>query len=67
MRKKSGLTPSDVITLFVETNEEGNKIVETFEEDIKSTVSASEIKFDVNDGTDVKIGDILFKIQIVKN
>ena len=66
MRKKAGLTPSDVITLFIETNEIGNKIVEKFEDEIKKIVLASELKYDVNDGEDVKIGDLLFKIQIVK-
>jgi isoleucyl-tRNA synthetase len=66
MRKKIGLTPSDVITLFVETNEVGNKIVEKFENEIKKTVLASKLKYDVNDGEDIKIGDLVFKVQVVK-
>jgi len=66
MRKKAGLTPSDIITLTIETTEAGNKIVEKFEDEIKRIVLASELKYDVNDGEDVKIGDLLFKIQIVK-
>ena len=66
MRKKTGLTPSDKITLFVQTNDDGNKTVEKFENDIKKIVLASEIKYDVNDGEDIKIGSLVFKIQIVK-
>jgi isoleucyl-tRNA synthetase len=66
IRKKIGLTPSDVIVLFIQTNEAGNKIVEKFENEIKRIVLAKEIKYDVNDGEDVKIGDLLFKIEVIK-
>jgi len=67
MRKKMGLTPSDVISLVVQSDDAGNKIVEKFEEEIKKTTLASELKYDVNDGEDIKIGDLVFKVQIVKN
>jgi len=66
MRKKFGLTPSDAIILFIEANEAGNKIVEKFENEIKRIVLASELKYDVNDGEDIKIGNLMFKVQIVK-
>ncbi|MFA6325357.1 MAG: class I tRNA ligase family protein, partial [Candidatus Paceibacterota bacterium] len=66
MRKKMGLTPSDVISLFIQSNEAGNKIVEKFENEIKRIVLAEEIKYDINDGEDIKIGDLLFKVQIIK-
>ena len=66
MRKKMGLTPSDLITLTIETNEIGNKVILKFEEEIKRIVLARELKFDINNGLEIKIGDLSFKIQIVK-
>jgi len=66
MRKKAGLTPSDIVTLSIETDEESKKIIQKFENDIKKITLASEIKYDVNDGEDIKIGDLLFKVQIIK-
>ena len=66
MRKKLGLTPSDLIYLSIQSNEEGNKIVEKFENDITKIVLASEIKYDISDSEDIKIGDLIFKVQIVK-
>ncbi len=66
MRKKAGLTPSDVIILSVETGEEGRKIIEKFETEIKKTVLASKIEFSPNDGDTVKVDELIFKILIQK-
>ena len=66
MRKKMGLTPSDVISLIIQSNDAGNKIVEKFEEEIKKTTLASELKYDINDGEEIKIGDLVFQVQIIK-
>ena len=66
IRKKEGLTPSDVIVLSLETNEEGKKLIQKFEIEIKKTVLASEIKFEQNNGEEAKINDLVFKITIQK-
>ena len=66
IRKKEGLTPSDVIILSLETNDEGKELVEKFEVEIKKTVLASEIKIEKKGGEEVKINDLVFKINVQK-
>ncbi len=66
MRKKEGLTPSDVISLLIETNEEGKTLVQKFEEDMKKTVLVSKIEFSENDGNELKIDTLSFKVKIEK-
>ncbi len=66
MRKGRGLTPSDVVNLEIETNEDGRKIIEKFETEIKKIVLAQKIEFKTNDGAETKIGDLVFKIEIKK-
>ena len=80
MRKKLGLTPSDVISLVLKTDDAGKKLVQKFENDIKKTVLASGIEFRParnasdsiadaggdNDGEEVKIDDLVFKVKIKK-
>lgn len=51
MRKKMGLTPSDVISVFVETDENGKKLIQKFEDDLKKIVSSSVVQFENNEGT----------------
>jgi isoleucyl-tRNA synthetase len=67
MRKKSGLTPSDIVTLEVETNADGKNLIEKFETDMKKTVLISKIQFNQNSGENVKINELVFKIQIIKD
>jgi isoleucyl-tRNA synthetase len=66
MRKKIGLTPSDVISVVFDTDEAGKNLIQKFENDMKKTVLVSEIKFENNDGGEVKIGDLLFRVKIEK-
>ena len=66
MRKKIGLTPSDVVSLVFETDEEGRKLIQKFESDMKKTVLASKIEFKENNGEEIKIDNIVFKIKIEK-
>jgi isoleucyl-tRNA synthetase len=66
MRKKMGLTPSDVIELFLETNEKGKKLVQKFEIDLKKTVLVSKIDFQENAGPEIKIDEFVFKVKINK-
>ncbi|OGJ09052.1 hypothetical protein A2356_01560 [Candidatus Nomurabacteria bacterium RIFOXYB1_FULL_39_16] len=77
MRKKMGLTPSDVITLLIETDDAGKKLIQKFENDLKKTVLVSKIEFKNTDGEparphdegaggEVKIDELVFKIKIEK-
>ncbi|MFA5777943.1 MAG: class I tRNA ligase family protein [Candidatus Paceibacterota bacterium] len=66
IRKKIGLTPSDVVTLVVETNDMGKKLIEKFEVEIKKVVLVSKIEYKGNEGKEVKIGDLIFKVKIEK-
>ena len=66
MRKKIGLTPSDVVSVVFETDENGKKLIEKFEEDMKKTVLASKIQFEKNEGEELKIGELVLKVKIDK-
>lgn len=66
MRKKIGLTPSDVVMLSVEANDAGKELIQKFGEDLKKTVLVSQVDFEENDGEIIKISDLQFKIEIEK-
>ncbi len=66
MRKKMGLTPSDVISLTVETSDEGKNLIQKFESDLLKVILASKVDFKSNEGETIKIDDLVFKIKIVK-
>jgi len=66
MRKKMGLTPSDVIALAFETNDAGKKLIQKFESDMKKTVLVSEIRFKENNGEEIKIDELTFRVKIEK-
>ena len=66
MRKKIGLTPSDIVVLTFETNDMGRRLIEKFETEIKKTVLVSKIEFKNNDGEEVKIDELVFKVKIDK-
>jgi isoleucyl-tRNA synthetase len=66
MRKKMGLTPSEVVNLEVETNLSGKELLEKFGTDLKKTVLVSNIELKANDGEEIKIGELVFKVQIAK-
>ena len=66
MRKKLGLTPNDIVSLVFETNDVGKKLIQKFEADIKKVVLASKIEFENNNGDEVKIDELVFKVKIEK-
>jgi isoleucyl-tRNA synthetase len=66
MRKDAGLTPNNVIALVFETNDAGKNLIQKFEADMKKTVLVSQVEFKDNDGDEVKIGEIVFKVKIQK-
>jgi isoleucyl-tRNA synthetase len=64
MRKTKGLNPSDVISLSVETGTEGQELIKTFEKELLKTVGSKEIKIEINEGTEINIDELSFKIKI---
>ncbi len=66
IRKKIGLTPNEEVTLKIETNERGQKLVEKFAADLKKTVLVSQTDFVANDGEEVRAGELFFKVKIEK-
>ncbi|HTE48371.1 MAG TPA: class I tRNA ligase family protein [Candidatus Paceibacterota bacterium] len=66
IRKKMKLTPSDIISLAIETNESGKKLIKKFEIDLKKVVLASKFEFKENGGEEIKIDNLTFKVRIEK-
>lgn len=64
LRKTSGLTPNDRINLVIDSNEDGKKIVETFMSELKKIAQADEVIFQSNDGQEIMVDAILFKVKI---
>jgi isoleucyl-tRNA synthetase len=65
IRKKNGLNPIDLVTLVISTNVEGQEFINKFKSEMMKTVSAKEIKVEENDGSEIKIGELTFKISII--
>lgn len=66
MRKKAELQLGDEITLMIETDDTGKVLIEQFAPEIKKTVLAKEIVYAPNDGSEVTIDWLTFKISVVK-
>ncbi len=66
IRKKMGLTPNDVVSIAVETSEEGKKLIRKFETDLLKVVLASKIEFKSNNEPEIKINELVFKLEIKK-
>ena len=66
LRKKTGLNPQDKISLNMETDEAGKKLVKNFENEIKKGTNTNEIKFAKSEGEEIKVDELKFKIEIKK-
>jgi len=66
MRKKDGLSPNDVITLEIATSVNGEELINRFKQELLKSVCAKEIKIKENNGPEVNIDGILFKVELVK-
>lgn len=66
LRKQKNLVPSDIIKLSVETDEKGKEFVNSIFNEIKKPTNISEIIFGSNDGEELKIGEMILKISLVK-
>ncbi|MDD3662982.1 MAG: class I tRNA ligase family protein, partial [Candidatus Pacebacteria bacterium] len=63
-RKKNGLNPSDLINIFIQTDNSGLELIEKFRDDLLKTVGIKDLKVEENDGTEIKIGDFDFKVKL---
>lgn len=66
IRKQMGLVPSDVVTMTIEADSTGQELVTRFKDDFIKTVGASSVEFTANDGTEIKVDELVFKIKLKK-
>ncbi len=66
IRKQMNLLPSDMVSLLIETDNTGKELVEKFKDDFVKTVGAKDLSFVPNDGVEIKVENLVFKIKIEK-
>lgn len=64
LRKEKGLVATDAIILKVETDEKGKGFLEANAEQIKKPTNVLEIKFEINNGRELRFGEFELKIKI---
>ena len=64
LRKEKGLLPNDPITLEVETDKSGEDFLNSAMSEIKKPTNISNIEFSNNDGQELQIGDLKFKVKL---
>jgi isoleucyl-tRNA synthetase len=64
MRKIQRLAPSDRIRLTVHSSADAEKILKTFESEIKRVVGADSIEFGATSGAEVRAGDHTFTVEL---
>jgi isoleucyl-tRNA synthetase len=66
IRKVMGLVPSDIVSLSLDTDKRGQDLALQFEKELTKVVGAKNILFVENDGTEVKVDELKFKIKLYK-
>ena len=66
LRKKEGLMPQQKIGLIIDVGDDGKKLIKQFEAEIKRGTNAATLEFNQNDGEEIKIDELKFKIKIQK-
>ncbi len=66
LRKKTGLTPSDMVTLEVETSNDGRALIDTFASELKKASLIKDIVFKEISGEPVDVDGIPFTLVLVK-
>ena len=64
LRKKMGLTPNDRVSITLSPVAES--LVSSFMDDFKKTVLADSVTFSENDGEEVKVDTLVYKVSISK-
>jgi len=65
IRKKNGLNPNDVVTLVIGTNTDGQELINKFKTELMKAVSAREVQIKDNEGVEIKIDELIFKINLI--
>ena len=55
-----------MVTLIISTNTDGQELINKFNKELMKAVSAKDIVIKENDGTEIKIDELAFKIVIKK-
>jgi isoleucyl-tRNA synthetase len=66
LRKEADLNPEEKVYLFVDTDKTGKSIIQKFEEELKRVAGISSISFEENNGQELSLDDLVFKISIKK-
>lgn len=64
LRKKSNLNPEDKIDLIVQTDSEGQKLIQKFAEQIKKPTNVVNFEFADNDGESISVYTYSFRVVI---
>ena len=64
LRKQKDLLPREAVILHIETDKEGERFIQEFEKEIKQPTNIGEIIFENNDGEELNIQGLKFKLQI---
>ena len=65
-RKENNLEPLEEIALFIQTNKSGQDFINKFSTELKKSVLIKEIAFQDNEGLEIILPDLKFKIAIEK-
>ena len=66
-RKQEKLSPSDLISLRIKTDQIGKNLIQKFQAEIKKTTLLKNISFDeFDDGTVLKIEEMNFELKILR-
>ena len=67
LRKKTGLTPNDIVVAHIKTDTEGKKLTEKFKEELMKTTLLKEVVFDdAEGGAEVVVDKLSFKVILEK-
>ncbi len=64
LRKKNNLNPSDLIVLEIETDKDGEALINKFKDSLEKMVMTKEIIFKQNDGYEIKIDKYVFQLKL---
>jgi len=66
MRKKNELNPNEVINIEISTSVGGQELINKFKIELMKSINAKEILIKENKGTEIKIDNILFVVNMIK-
>jgi isoleucyl-tRNA synthetase len=64
LRKNKNLVPDDTVELLAETDDESKEFLDSVSEEIKKRTNVKEIIFQDNNGEEINIQNLKFKVQI---